>query len=197
MATTHHTLRHFVQVIVRNEVGFAQHFVLQPTTITIDMHLIYIGESCLTDERFAELMHARLSHFNLHPAPLFQRRLMGIAVGSGHTGGQRIALSIGKRTRSRRDAQHETRQSAITPVAIGIGRERNHQHRLLALHHNRLLDRGPCGRQRRGYRPISLLLWGRKGGKLGVNHLHLVGGIAVVPRQRHGIREARQCRIDV
>ena len=50
MTTSYHTLRHFVQVIARNEVGFAQHFVLQPTAITIDMHLIYIGEPCLTDE---------------------------------------------------------------------------------------------------------------------------------------------------
>ena len=197
MATSHHTLRHFVQVIACNEVGFAQHFVLQPTAITIDMHLIYIGEPCLTDERFAELMHARLGYFDLHPAPLCQHRLMGIAVGSGHTGGQRIALSVGKHTRLRRDAQHEPRQSTITPIAIGVGKERNHQHRLLALHHHRLLNRGPCGWQRRGYRPISLLLCWRKGRKLGVNHLHLVGGIAVVTRQRHGIREARQCRIDV
>ena len=197
MATSHHTLRHFVQVIARNEVGFAQHFVLQPTAITIDMHLIYIGEPSLTDERFAELMHARLGHFDLHPAPLCQHRLMGIAVGSGHTGGQRVALSVGKHTRLRRDAQHETRQSAIMPVTIGVGRKRNHQYRLLALHYHRLLNCEPCGWQRRGYRPISLLLWGRKRGKLGVNHLHLVDGIAVVTRQRHGIREARQCRIDV
>ena len=56
MPAINYALGHFMQVISFDKVGFCQHFMLQIAPIPVDMHLINISETGLSNECFGKLI---------------------------------------------------------------------------------------------------------------------------------------------
>ena len=76
----HRARRHLFQVIGLCEIITCQTLGLQGSTVTIDLHLREIRETCLLHKRTGQLVEAVVGDTDLHPFAFPQHRVVGIAV---------------------------------------------------------------------------------------------------------------------
>ena len=88
MSAIHHILRHLLQVVSLPNILGIERFVLEISSITIDLHLADIRKTGTAHHIGSQLMDTRFAHPDLGPFSTCQHRMVGI-------GGRRILPTAG------------------------------------------------------------------------------------------------------
>ena len=141
MSAIHYILRHLLQVVRLTEILGIERFVLEISSITVDLHLADIRETGTAHHIGSQLMNARFAHSDLCPFSTCQHRMVGIGGRSilsaaGLQSGfllrtcQQMRLALRMLQRLRLDIQHEAHQRLISVRPENKRRKGNHQQAL-------------------------------------------------------------------
>ena len=203
MSAIHYILRHLLQVVRLTDILGIERFILEISSITVDLHLADIRKTGTAHHVGSQLMNPRFAHPNLCPFSACQHRMVGIGgrrilPAAGLQSGfllrtcQQIRLALRTFQRLRLDIQHEAHQRLISVLPEDERRKGNYQQALFPAFGYLLAD-GHLLRESSARKSVIMR-------NIGSRHIHIlrifhcyrIDRILIITLQRQRIYELRQ-----